>query len=1602
MESQSTQADKSALKQPESSESQFGQHPLQASGLGDAGGGAPPMTPPPLNLGGDDAPIQGRFGSRVRNRFSSAFGGGQNSSGSTPSSQNTPSPENPSQEHSPAGGGRQDWFMKAYWKQHAAIQAVFSQLQNSLNQNTPAQSGETPSDGEKAQNNSEGNLQQERVPEHQKEGFMFEGYNIPKLDPISHLRQTPEGAGGGLTPKLNAIKTAKKQTETADVKVGKSKAAAVAPSEEPKSHEAKDKVESINNQGKPSVSGANAKSEFASKLDSILPNDEDDARSFIQNDRGKEATNIAKNAVESQKLTVSSRYGGISDLPGNTQAQQHTPLGPNESAGTVETQNLGEGAWAPLQAEHADFSEIIDSVENQLEQVELMQGVLDGDESAYALAIKEDLDPLAAEIEAYDVSQLQTEVDAKTANFGTDMNTAQAERSTQIDTIRETNLNLARAEQDIAKGNFETERQSLTTQINTRYGSAETEVTRLLGELNANMSGLEGEINTAVTQFYDESDDMFDDLVGLGGGISGWDWGKFTAEWAHETFKTRINAIVDKFTGFITTAVDACHAEIDSAKTDIEGYISTFETNVGTLEDGAYDNIFAKLETLRTEVDAEVERLREDFETNKEAAVTEVEEYVASFANPWKILAQGLLDIILSGGEAALRFMLKIFGVANADAFIDELVRIAGIIGDILRDPIGFAKNLFTVISNTFTDYFQNIGENLQEIVMTWFFGRPDLELPNDFSAESWMKFSMDASGLNADSVQSMISADLQLPGGITIDPIGPLQALVTGGPSALWDNLKTQLNTIPFVEIDGGESGTSPAAPVEGNDEAEVSEGDIVADVSQMNWTSFLTEAEQFLPEGTVDQLENASYIYHQFMSGQIPDLINDMAAEMGEEFNNIPKLLMDEIFEWVKTDMLQQLPLLVATFVNPAGGIAKAIKAVYDGIMWCIQNKEAIWDVIQSIFGSLSQVAAGNLEGAQAAITSGINQGIGLLLDLLTEVVVSSSPSQKLGKIVENLSKKAEAAFQKLMDKIKAAFNKFIESIQKMLGQRKKDKKRGSGEQETQELDYKEVPIPSADRIVSKINNLEGRVLDKAPESFNLPDYTSEYSTAKKYEGQKKTYKVLQALLDLYREDDTELADNLISKEEGLALAADIRSRHPVFKTFTVVQHDETQNATSFSPDDNAEYWAYEWVASDPKNAPAGEQEESVGGDSFTESGAYKLSLLAGAKSKNSAFDLNDYGKANALQNSRSLCQEFARAIFDVALEKDDSDYNIVRPKLRQAFYNSAMSDWAVNVDLTITDSSSRNERRMDGSNIQFLSDALYNLYQNSTTRPGGLESSHNTYIEQEDLNVEELLQLMRKKRSRTRYSFDHNNNNQGPHTVARMMGIDALVAKFNSKKSVEPSKMQDWFTDSIIPADELRDHMDHYDPNSEYVKTYNEWYSKFSSADNYNKSLTGDALQKAKREAQKAVLIYGQILTDLNPYASSFVMDASHEQVAGKGESKPLQELRKLSLYPAGRASTAAHLLSIVRGGDGKEGLVDGKSTLDGIDPSDTEKINAMKRHVNKVIQRNLDLMNFDNAKLVIFFENVPEANESDEPPAKKPNLGPAEEVESAFSG
>lgn len=823
-----------------------------------------------------------------------------------------------------------------------------------------------------------------------------------------------------------------------------------------------------------------------------------------------------------------------------------------------------------------------------------MQGVIDAELAKEAEGRTAYDDGIALELGGFD-----TLVDAEVVLASTDQ---KAKKTTATEAIAVFKQEWA-DENDVNLSDFDTDGLAERDKVD---ASITTELGRANDEIDTAYTTAEGKAVTEHERLKKENEDK----KPSGGGFWGWlkrAWNSFK-DWvkgAWNGFKSFVSGLWDGIKSTVSTIISAARTTIkgfvDGLKAALDLVVTRIKTAFTTIKDKFVGFIEAAIDTLKTELSALVDTLKTAvqtvLDTVSEAIVYLVENFESIVIDVLETVGQAILDMLLAGGEAALRLLLKMIGVSNADAVIDELIHFAGLIGDILKDPIGFAGNLIEVVVSTFTNYFQNIGDNLSEILTTWFFGNPDLELPSDFSADSWLKFALDVAEVDMDSMGAMLGADIELPGGISLDLAAPIEALVTDGPSGLWENLKGQLDAFPFVEMDSAEPAAEGAVPaIDGVETESVTNEDVTSDVSQMSWEGFLAEAEQFLPAGSVENLENASYIYYQFVSGEIPELINDLKEQMGDEFSDIPGMMMSMVVEWVKTDLLMQLPVLVASFTTPAGGIAKAIKAVYDGIMWCIDNKDQIWEVVKSVYQVLPNIVNGNLGEAEVLLTGGINQSIGLLLDLIVDVVLSSSPSKKLGAMVEKLGENVKNAFKGIMASIQKAIKGFMEAIQKMMGKRKKDKKRNTGdenEQETGEKDHRGELIPTETRIDNKIEDLWKRVKGKVPVKGSLGYTQVDYGSS--YANRKKTYKVLQALSDLYTADNSMVEDGKITKEEALSLSARIRGRHKVFKTFTVIDSGDAKNGLSFNPKADKSYWVYEWVASDPQTANAGEKEES-----------------------------------------------------------------------------------------------------------------------------------------------------------------------------------------------------------------------------------------------------------------------------------------------------------------------------------------------------------------------------------------------------------------------
>ncbi len=703
----------------------------------------------------------------------------------------------------------------------------------------------------------------------------FAGKAIPKVSPRESLETLPAAEETRINTGLNTLKTNQKEAETKDTKVTVAKAAAPAHQDEPKQREAEAVVDTI---------GANASNS------SNLPNTDDNlsktntANYINQNtisgdpDRWSDSTlaSVRNNVrdkmkpVDDASVTAESLFD--TELPGNAQLPSAGSIPTAiEVAPATEALDLGANPMGDLTAENADFSGITEVLEENLASTGELAGTIESDEmSGYHYLVQDDWAELTGENgpESFTLTRLQEEVAAKEGAIKTAIDTAETTRKQNMDAERTTHLGDARTHQAELKDAHKALWDNLVTGVTADYDTADGIVTRELGDLKARFDGgsspkggtyigLDATIDVAIDAYKAlvVKDFLADDLIANG---------ERSARRYKPDFIEDLDKIIEDFNGYIDTAVNACKAAINTARTNINTKVTNFKQQNGSLGQAVQakiDAIQKDLDDLEAGVDTEAEALREELGLKREETIAEIDEWIESLKVSWMDLVNAILSVFLDVGEAALWSLLKTFGVANPDAIINELKRFASVIGDIMRNPGAFARNLVTTIKEGFTEYFQNFGDNMQEILFTWLLGQPDLRFPSDFSAASWIEFAFQAAfstggggeggeqeggggGLDTSIFINALNS-IQLPGGVNIALGDMVNAFIADGLDGLLSNVQTQIDQI-IPETESGEGETT-----EGEGETDFRE-----EVAGLDWKTFIQYADVFLDDNTIAQL--------------------------------------------------------------------------------------------------------------------------------------------------------------------------------------------------------------------------------------------------------------------------------------------------------------------------------------------------------------------------------------------------------------------------------------------------------------------------------------------------------------------------------------------------------------------------------------------------------------------------------------------------------------------------------------------------------------------------------------------------------------------------
>ncbi|RJS18796.1 hypothetical protein DRW03_24360 [Corallococcus sp. H22C18031201] len=217
-----------------------------------------------------------------------------------------------------------------------------------------------------------------------------------------------------------------------------------------------------------------------------------------------------------------------------------------------------------------------------------------------------------------------------------------------------------------------------------------------------------------------------------------------------------------------------------------------------------------------------------------------------------------------------------------------------------------------------------------------------------------------------------------------------------------------------------------------------------LVLDVLGLTYAWMRGEAVKLVGERNVALIEKlVEYISVTFKGGP-----QALWEKLKDDLANLKAMVIDAIQTWLIDTIVKQAVAKVVSLFNPAGAFIQAVLAIYNVVMWVIENASRILALIEAIVNSLHAIASGAISGAADWIEQALGNLIPIVIGFLARLIGLGGISAKIREFITKVRTKVRAA---VLNWLKKAF----EWVKKLFGV--------SGKK-AQDSDSKSAELPAA----------------------------------------------------------------------------------------------------------------------------------------------------------------------------------------------------------------------------------------------------------------------------------------------------------------------------------------------------------------------------------------------------------------------------------------------------------------------------------------------------------------------------------------------------------
>src|SRR5215831_17873590 len=321
------------------------------------------------------------------------------------------------------------------------------------------------------------------------------------------------------------------------------------------------------------------------------------------------------------------------------------------------------------------------------------------------------------------------------------------------------------ADKGKTKTKDEAKRAEVTTKIQGIFAATEADVKKILDNIDP-------KVEAAFTQGEAAARSAFESYVAAkmsaykadrySGWLGGLRWAKDKLlgmpdkvnefyEAGRELYLKQMDGIISRVADIVGGDLAAAKNRIAAGKAEIASYVKSLPADLRKVGSQASEKIGERFEQLENDVNAKQDAVVDSLATKYVEARKGLDERIEQLQAENK----GLVDKAIGAIKAVIGTIRELISMLTS-----VLAKAAGVVGEIIKNPVGFLGNLIDGVKGGILKFKDNIVDHLRKGLMSWLFGalaEGGIELPDTFDVKSVIKLLASIFGLTWTNIRNRI-----------------------------------------------------------------------------------------------------------------------------------------------------------------------------------------------------------------------------------------------------------------------------------------------------------------------------------------------------------------------------------------------------------------------------------------------------------------------------------------------------------------------------------------------------------------------------------------------------------------------------------------------------------------------------------------------------------------------------------------------------------------------------------------------------------------------------------------------------------------------------